>query len=249
MIPEFGLFCLVIALICGLYLSVIPCIGLLLGNKKLYKSASLYVVLQFAFIAASYGCLTVSFLLDDFSLIYVMNNSSVLLPWYYKLCAVWGGHEGSMLLWVAILGFWMVLVSVFKQGLDETIHCRILVVLGWLSVGFLLFLLCTSNPFLRQFTPLNVEGRDLNPLLQDLGFLLHPPTLYMGYVGFCVAFSFAIAALWQGEVAASWAKWTRPWTLAAWCFLTIGITLGSWWAYRELGWGGFWFWDPCILWR
>ena len=171
-------------------------------------------------------------------------NSSLSLPWFYKLCAVWGGHEGSMLLWVAILSLWMLAVNFFSKELAQAMRVRVLVVLGGLSIGFILFLLTTSNPFTRQFYVLTSQGRDLNPLLQDLGFLFHPPMLYMGYVGFSVAFSFAIAALWLGRVESSWAKWTRPWTLAAWCCLTAGITLGSWWAYRELGWGGWWFWDP-----
>ena len=207
-------------------------------------SAKMYVGLQFFFVALAYVCLTFCFLTDDFSVVYVVSNSSLLLPWFYKLCAVWGGHEGSMLLWVAILSFWMILVAFFSSSLDKEMRTRVLVVLGWLSIGFILFLLTTSNPFLRQFQVLNTQGRDLNPLLQDPGFLFHPPMLYMGYVGFSVAFAFAIAALWAGKVEASWSKWTRPWTLAAWCCLTAGITLGSWWAYRELGWGGWWFWDP-----
>ncbi|HAT1820542.1 TPA: heme lyase CcmF/NrfE family subunit [Legionella pneumophila] len=244
MIAELGLFFLILALVASLMLALLPLAGLRWNRKDWIESSRNYVVLQFIFVACAYLCLMTCFLTDDFSVIYVLNNSSLLLPWFYKFCAVWGGHEGSMLLWVAILSFWMILVCFFSSSLDTEMRARVLVVLGWLSIGFILFLLITSNPFLRQFQVLNTQGRDLNPLLQDPGFLFHPPMLYMGYVGFCVAFAFAIAALWAGKVETSWSKWTRPWTLAAWCCLTAGITLGSWWAYRELGWGGWWFWDP-----
>lgn len=244
MIAELGIFTLILALISSIALVIIPSIGLRLKRNDLIDSAQNYVLLQFIFIVLTYIFLTVCFIKDDFSVLYVLNNSSVALPWFYKLCAVWGGHEGSMLLWVAILSLWTVLVSLFSSTLDKTMRTRVLIVLGWLSIGFILFLLVTSNPFIRQFNLLNTSGRDLNPLLQDPGFLFHPPMLYMGYVGFSVAFAFAVAALWAGTVESSWSKWTRPWTLAAWCCLTAGITLGSWWAYRELGWGGWWFWDP-----
>ncbi|WP_131783273.1 heme lyase CcmF/NrfE family subunit [Legionella gresilensis] len=244
MIAEIGLFSLVLALICASSLGIIPLIGLIKNKPEWISAAPVYALGQFFFIALAYCCLTYCFLTNDFSVIYVLANSSTLLPWFYKLCAVWGGHEGSMLLWVSILSFWMVSVSIFSRSLAQVFKVRVLIVLGWLSVGFILFLLCTSNPFARQFQLLNTEGRDLNPLLQDPGFLFHPPMLYMGYVGFSVAFAFAIAALWLGRLEVAWAKWTRPWTLAAWCCLTAGITLGSWWAYRELGWGGWWFWDP-----
>ncbi len=244
MIAECGVLFLVLALVAAMMLAIIPLVGLQRQNMTWINAAKNYVLLQFIFVALAYLCLTYCFLSNDFSVVYVMNNSSILLPWFYKLCAVWGGHEGSMLLWTAILSFWMLLVAFLSASLDKEMRARVLVVLGWLSIGFLLFLLSTSNPFLRQFTTLNTQGRDLNPLLQDPGFLFHPPMLYMGYVGFSVAFAFAIAALWAGKVEAAWSKWTRPWTLAAWCCLTAGITLGSWWAYRELGWGGWWFWDP-----
>ncbi len=244
MIAELGLFSLILALMASIALAVIPLIGLQAKRTEWMDAAKTYVVAQFLLIALTYVLLTICFLKDDFSVIYVMSNSSLALPWFYKLCAVWGGHEGSMLLWVAILSFWTLMVACFSAGLDKEMRTRVLVVLGWLSIGFILFLLTTSNPFLRQFQVLNTQGRDLNPLLQDPGFLFHPPLLYMGYVGFSVAFAFAIAALWAGKVESSWSKWTRPWTLAAWCCLTAGITLGSWWAYRELGWGGWWFWDP-----
>lgn len=244
MIAEAGLFALILALFFAGMLAIVPTLGLWRNKPEWVATASYYVWGQFVFVAIAYLCLTLCFLRDDFSVIYVVSNSSLSLPWFYKLCAVWGGHEGSMLLWVAILSTWMLAVSLFSNSLDALFRARVLVVMGALSIGFLLFLLATSNPFLRQFEQLNTQGRDLNPLLQDPGFLFHPPMLYMGYVGFSVAFAFAIAALWMGRLEAAWAKWTRPWTLAAWCCLTAGITLGSWWAYRELGWGGWWFWDP-----
>ena len=244
MIAEIGIFALCWALLFSMLLVVVPTAGLFYKKPHWCLTVNSYVVGQFFCVTLSYLCLTLCFLRDDFTVLYVLTNSSRPLPWFYKLCAVWGGHEGSMLLWVAVLSFWMLMVRCFSKSLDEAIRVRVLVVLGALSFGFILFLLATSNPFIRQFQILESNGRDLNPLLQDLGFLFHPPMLYMGYVGFSVAFSFAIAALWVGRVESSWAKWTRPWTLMAWCCLTAGITLGSWWAYRELGWGGWWFWDP-----
>jgi cytochrome c-type biogenesis protein CcmF len=244
MMAELGLFSLILALMFSCLLVVIPTLGLRLNKPDWQHAAFVYVCGQAGFVAFAYVCLMVCFLQDDFTVAYVLTNSSVSLPWFYKACAVWGGHEGSMLLWVAILSVWMLAVAQFSQRLDDAFRVRVLVVLGALSMGFLLFLLSTSNPFTRQFSLLHSQGRDLNPLLQDPGFLFHPPMLYMGYVGFSVAFSFAIAALWMGDVKSSWAKWVRPWTLASWCCLTAGITLGSWWAYRELGWGGWWFWDP-----
>lgn len=244
MIAEIGSFSLILALLFALMLVAVPTLGLWLKKPHWQAASRVYVTGQFAFIALAYLCLTTCFLQDDFTVSYVLTNSSLALPWFYKLCAVWGGHEGSMLLWVAILSLWMLAVAFLSQGLADAMRVRVLIVLGALSIGFILFLLSTSNPFTHQFQILNSPGRDLNPLLQDPGFLFHPPMLYMGYVGFSVAFAFAIAALWLGRVESSWAKWTRPWTLAAWCCLTAGITLGSWWAYRELGWGGWWFWDP-----
>ncbi len=244
MIAEIGCFSLILALFFALMLVVVPTCGLWLDKPHWQSASRLYVAGQFGFVALAYICLTFCFLHDDFTVSYVLTNSSLSLPWFYKLCAVWGGHEGSMLLWVAILSVWMLAVAFLSQRLADAMRVRVLIVLGALSIGFILFLLSTSNPFVRQFQILNSQGRDLNPLLQDPGFLFHPPMLYMGYVGFSVAFAFAIAALWLGRVESSWAKWTRPWTLAAWCCLTAGITLGSWWAYRELGWGGWWFWDP-----
>lgn len=244
MIAEIGVFCLILALSFACLLAIVPTLGIWSDKRLWVNSASQYVFGQFFFVSMAFICLAICFLNNDFSVTYVLRNSSTSLPWFYKLCAVWGGHEGSMLLWVSILSLWMLGVVLFSRSLDELMRARVLAILGAISIGFLLFLLMTSNPFARQFELLNTEGRDLNPLLQDPGFLFHPPMLYMGYVGFSVAFAFAIAALWAGRVEASWAKWTRPWTLAAWCCLTAGITLGSWWAYRELGWGGWWFWDP-----
>ncbi len=244
MIAEIGLFALIMALFFALLLAVVPTVGLWQKNSAWIHAAPLYVRGQFIAVAVAFMALVLCFLTNDFTVVYVLANSSLSLPWFYKICAVWGGHEGSMLLWVLLLSTWMLAVSIFSKQLDQTMRTRVLVILGGLSIGFILFLLSTSSPFLRQFQLLATEGRDLNPLLQDPGFLFHPPMLYMGYVGFSVAFAFALAALWAGQVEASWAKWTRPWTLAAWCCLTLGITLGSWWAYRELGWGGWWFWDP-----
>lgn len=244
MIAELGLFALLLSLMFAILLAVIPSLGLVFQRRDWCASISIYVYGQWVCVLLAYVCLTACFLDNDFTVRYVLANSSVLLPWFYKACAVWGGHEGSMLLWVLVLSCWMVAVHRFSRSLTEGMRVRVLVVLGALSAGFLLFLLVTSNPFARQFQDIVTQGRDLNPLLQDPGFLFHPPLLYMGYVGFAVPFAFAIAALWLGQVDPVFAKWTRPWTLAAWCCLTIGITLGSWWAYRELGWGGWWFWDP-----
>lgn len=244
MVAEIGLFALILAFMFASLLGIVPLLGICLKKPTWEQAAPHYVMAQFVFISLAYLCLTLCFVQNDFSVRYVLANSSRALPLFYKLCAVWGGHEGSMLLWVEILTLWMLAVRFFSHHLDSAFRTRVLIVLGWLSMGFLLFLLATSNPFLRQFQLLATQGRDLNPLLQDPGFLFHPPMLYMGYVGFSVAFAFAIAALWMGQVEKEWVKWTRPWTLAAWCFLTTGITLGSWWAYRELGWGGWWFWDP-----
>jgi cytochrome c-type biogenesis protein CcmF len=241
---ELGLMALILALIASLFLSIVPVVGLYCKRQAWIDSAHFYVRIQAVLIFIAYAFLTVCFLTDDFSVRYVLSNSSLHLPWFYKLCAVWGGHEGSMLLWVLILNVWMLAVSAYGLGLDNNIHARVLVVLGWLSTGFIVFLLMASNPFLRQFQLLDTGGRDLNPLLQDIGFLFHPPMLYMGYVGLAVPFALSIAALWDGEIKSAWTKWARPWVLAAWCCLTAGITLGSWWAYRELGWGGWWFWDP-----
>ncbi|NOR39891.1 MAG: heme lyase CcmF/NrfE family subunit, partial [Gammaproteobacteria bacterium] len=198
---------------------------------------------QFTFLLIAFGCLVNAFLSNDFSVLYVARNGNSQLPDIYKISAVWGAHEGSLLLWALILSGWTVAVALFSRNLPNEVVARVLSVMGMISIGFISFLLFTSNPFERSF-PVPLEGGDLNPLLQDFGLAVHPPMLYMGYVGLSVAFSFAIASLIGGKLDAAWARWSRPWTLVAWVFLTIGITLGSWWAYYELGWGGWWFWDP-----
>ena len=244
MFAELGHFSLMLSLCFSLLLLTVPVYGLLKDNASLKDSARSLAFAQWLFVALSFIALAGSFLLDDFTVLYVASNSSVKLPWFYKMCAVWGGHEGSMLLWAAILSTWMLAVSLFSKKLEQAFLIHVLAILAFISIGFLLFLLTTSDPFLRLLEQAPNNGADLNPLLQDPGFLFHPPMLYMGYVGFSVAFAFAIASLIAGKVDTIWAKWARPWTLAAWCCLTAGITLGSWWAYRELGWGGWWFWDP-----
>jgi len=199
---------------------------------------------MFVFTAFAYGCLTHGFMTDDFSLAYVANTSNSTLPIYYKITAVWGGHEGSFLLWVLIFSIWTVAVALFSKAIPMQMVARVLSILGMVGIGFYLFMLLTSNPFDRLLPFFPIDGKDLNPLLQDFGMIIHPPMLYMGYVGFSVAFAFALAALISGKLDSTWARWSRPWTLAAWSFLTVGISLGSWWAYYELGWGGWWFWDP-----
>ncbi len=244
MIAEFGLLALILALLSSCFAVAVPLFGFWKKNSHLEKLVNYYVVAQGFFVLFAYVCLVFCFLKNDFTVAYVYLNSSTLLPWFYRFCAVWGGHEGSMLLWVLILNIWTLAVAYCSHSLSQPFRTRVLIVLSALSGGLVLFLLTTSNPFLRQFQILNTVGRDLNPLLQDPGFLFHPPMLYMGYVGCSVAFAFAFSALWLGRVESLWAKWTRPWALGAWCCLTLGITLGSWWAYRELGWGGWWFWDP-----
>jgi cytochrome c-type biogenesis protein CcmF len=244
MFSVLGSWALIASFCCALALVIVPVMGLVKRQAPLMDSAKYYVLLQWIFAAVAFVCLDCAFLLDDFRLIYVQMNSSLSLPWFYKLCALWGGHEGSMLLWVCILQTWTLAAAFSSQALSLEMRTRILVVLGILSSGLLLFILSTSNPFLIQFDVLNASGRDLNPLLQDPGFLFHPPMLYIGYVGFSIAFAMAIAMLWAGEYDQTCLRWSRPWILAAWSALTLGIMLGSWWAYRELGWGGFWFWDP-----
>lgn len=243
MIPELGNFALILALSIGLVLSVVPIYGAAKGYNSWMRLARPAATGQFVFVAISFGCLAYAFLTDDFSVQYVATNSNSLLPTQYKFASIWGGHEGSLLLWTLFLAAWMLLVTVFSRRLPEEMVARVLGVMGFVSVGFLLFMLLTSNPFDRML-PAAVDGRDLNPLLQDPGLVIHPPMLYMGYVGFSVAFAFAIAALIGGKLDSAWIRWTRPWTTAAWIFLTLGIALGSWWAYYELGWGGWWFWDP-----
>ncbi|MEH6550902.1 MAG: heme lyase CcmF/NrfE family subunit [Pseudomonadales bacterium] len=241
---ELGHFSLVICLVLSLALVVLPLWGSAHGNVTLMRSAHALATGQFVFVAIAMAVLIAAFVQDDFSVSYVANNSNSALPTYFKVSAVWGGHEGSLLLWVFILSGWTLAVAMRSDNLPLEMSSRVLSVMGMIAVGFLLFVLFTSNPFARELPFSPTEGKDLNPLLQDIGLIIHPPMLYMGYVGFSVAFSFAIAALIGGKLDAAWARWSRPWTNLAWAFLTGGITLGSWWAYYELGWGGWWFWDP-----
>jgi len=243
MIPELGQFALILALMVSALLATVPLIGSYKGNVQWMSMARPAVYLEALLVAIAFGCLGWAFLHNDFSVRFVAENSNSELPWFYRLTAIWGGHEGSLLLWMMLLGVWSAAVATFSKRLPLEFISRALSVLGMVAFGFLLFTLLTSNPFARVFPPLP-QGRDLNPLLQDPGMIMHPPMLYTGYVGFSVAFSFAIAALLGGKLDPQWARWSRPWTTVAWAFLTLGITLGSWWAYYELGWGGWWFWDP-----
>ncbi|MDC1270367.1 heme lyase CcmF/NrfE family subunit [Porticoccus sp.] len=244
MVAEFGHFSLIIALFLALMQTVIPQIGASIKNQLWMSCARPLVLAQSLFILLSFICLVFLFINDDFSVRYVAENSNTLLPDRYKISAVWGAHEGSLLLWVLILAFWSLAVSMFSSKLPIQLVARVLAVLGFISVGFYLFMLFTSNPFDRSLPYFLTEGADLNPLLQDVGLIFHPPILYMGYVGLSVAFAFSVAALLNGSIDSAWARWVKPWTLIAWMFLTLGISLGSWWAYYELGWGGWWFWDP-----
>jgi cytochrome c-type biogenesis protein CcmF len=243
MIPELGHFALILALAMALAQSVLPLIGAQTGNVAWMSLARPSARGQFLFIAIAYGCLTTAFINNDFSVLLAAQHSNSTLPLIYRITAVWGNHEGSILLWSLILSGWTLAVAIFSKQLDDRMLARVLGVMGLISCGFILFTLLTSNPFIRLL-PAAPDGRDLNPLLQDPGMIIHPPMLYMGYVGFVVAFAFAIAALLSGRLDAAWARWSRPWTTVAWCFLTFGIALGSFWAYYELGWGGWWFWDP-----
>ncbi len=243
MIPELGHFALWLGLGVALALGILPMWGAARGRSDFMVLARPLSYALFALVSFASACLVASFLRNDFSVLYVASNSNSHLPLPYQVAGFWGGHEGSLLLWVQMLVVWMVAVALFSRHLPRDVLARILAVMGLVSVGFLLFMLLTSNPFDRLF-PVPLDGRDLNPLLQDPGMVFHPPTLYMGYVGFCVAFAFAIAALIGGNLDATWARWTRPWTTVAWMFLTVGIAMGSAWAYYELGWGGWWFWDP-----
>jgi len=244
MIPELGQFSLILGLCLALLLSVVPMVGAYNGNQLWVDYARPLSKGVFAFLSFSLLCLGWAFLSNDFSVVYVANGSNTNLPWFFKISAIWGGHEGSLLLWVWIQAVWTLAVALKSKTLPHDIVGRVLGVMGMITVGFLLFILLTSNPFDRFLPGFPAEGADLNPLLQDFGLIVHPPTLYMGYVGLSVAFSFAIAALLSGRLDSAWARWSRPWTTVAWAFLTIGIALGSWWAYYELGWGGWWFWDP-----
>jgi len=244
MIPELGHLAMILALCLAAVQATLPLIGAWRGDRMWMGLGQPAAYGQFVFLAFAFVCLSYAFMVDDFSVAYVAQNSNSALPWYYKFSAVWGAHEGSLLLWAFILSGWTFAVAVFSRQLPEDMLARVLGVMGLISVGFLLFLIVTSNPFTRLLPQAPGDGRDLNPLLQDFGLIVHPPMLYMGYVGFSVAFAFAIAALLGGRLDAAWARWSRPWTLVAWAFLGVGISLGSWWAYYELGWGGWWFWDP-----
>jgi cytochrome c-type biogenesis protein CcmF len=243
MIPEVGHYALVLALFIALVQTVLPIVGAYRGMPDLMFVGKVAAKAQALFVTISFAMLIWSFIENDFTVAYVAQNSNSALPLEYRISAVWGAHEGSLLLWVLMLALWTYAVTIFSKSLPEHFLARVLGVLGFVSVGFLLFILWTSNPFDRLY-PAALDGRDLNPLLQDPGLIIHPPMLYMGYVGFSVAFAFAIAALLGGHLDATWARWSRPWTTVSWLFLTVGIALGSWWAYYELGWGGWWFWDP-----
>ena len=242
MIPELGNFSVMLALCLALVQGILPIAGSFRGNARWMALARPVAAGQFVFVTFAFACLVYSFATNDFSVSYVASNSNSLLPLYYRIAGTWGGHEGSLLLWIEMLAIWTFAVSLFSRQLPDETLARVIGVMGLISIGFLCFLLFTSNPFDRLL-PAAADGNDLNPLLQDFGMIVHPPLLYMGYVGFSVAFSFAIAALMGGQLDAAWARWSRPWTLVAWMFLTLGIFLGSFWAYYELGWGGWWFWD------
>ena len=243
MIPEFGHYALILALCVALIQGVLPLLGAHQGRREWLMLARPAAQTVFLLLATAFVILAWCFYTNDFSVLYVAEHSNSQMPVVYRLGAVWGGHEGSLLLWVFLLSTWTILVSQLSKSLDEFMVARVIGVLGLVMSGLLLFILTTSNPFLRLL-PAAQDGRSLNPLLQDPGLVFHPPMLYMGYVGFSVAFAFAIASLLSGRLDAAWARWSRPWTTAAWVFLTLGIALGSWWAYYELGWGGWWFWDP-----
>ncbi|MEP3277379.1 MAG: heme lyase CcmF/NrfE family subunit [Stappiaceae bacterium] len=243
MIVETGHYALILALVMALVQSTLPAIGARRGDVGLMSVGSPVALAQFAFVTLSFIALTIAYLQSDFSVLNVVQNSHSAKPLIYKISGVWGNHEGSILLWVLILALFGALIGVFGSNMPQTLRANVISVQGWISTAFLLFILLTSNPFTRLF-PAPAEGNDLNPLLQDVGLAIHPPLLYVGYVGFSVSFSFAVAALIDGRIDAAWARWIRPWTLVAWLFLTLGISMGSYWAYYELGWGGWWFWDP-----
>jgi len=242
-IPEIGQLALALALTLAIAQGWLGLAGAARGDGVWMRAARPAARGQFVFVAIAFGCLTYAFVANDFTVGYVASNSNSALPLHYRVSGVWGGHEGSILLWIMMLCVWTLGVTLFSRQLPDDMVARVLGVMGLVSTGFLLFVLFTSNPFVRVF-PAPADGRDLNPLLQDPGMVVHPPMLYMGYVGFSIAFSFAVAALLSGRLDAAWARWSRPWTTAAWAFLTVGIALGSGWAYYELGWGGWWFWDP-----
>ena len=244
MIAELGNYALALSLAIAVLLAIFPLWGAEKGNAQLMALARPMTYGLFIVLSVSFGALFYLFAVNDFSVQYVVNNSNTTLPIYYRLSAVWGSHEGSLLLWIWLLSLWSAAVALFSKRLPQEAAARVLGIMGIISIGFLLFVLFTSNPFARTFPGFPVDGKELNPLLQDVGLIFHPPLLYMGYVGFSVAFAFSIASLMTGKLDTAWARWSRPWTMAAWIFLTLGIVLGSWWAYYELGWGGWWFWDP-----
>ena len=243
MIPEIGHFALIVALCIAITQALVPLAGTIFGVQRWIAMAVPAAFGQLLFVGISYACLTWAFLVHDFSVLYAAQNSNSQLPLIYRISGVWGAHEGSLLLWALVQALWTGAVALFTPNVPRAMRARVLAVLGLVSCGFLLFIILTSNPF-ERLLPAAAEGRDLNPLLQDIGLAIHPPMLYLGYVGFSVAFAFSIAALMSGQVDSAWARWSRPWTNVAWLFLTLGIALGSWWAYYELGWGGWWFWDP-----
>lgn len=243
MIIEVGHFALILALVFAILQVSLPTFGFITNSSAFKQMAKPTLWMQFFWTAIAFGILMNAFIVDDFSVKYVASNSNTELPDMFKISAVWGAHEGSLLLWALILSGWSVAVSIFSKRLPSEVSNHILIILGFISVGFLSFLLITSNPFeLLDVVPL--QGRELNPLLQDFGLIIHPPMLYMGYVGLAIPFAFVLSSLIRGQLDSTWLRWSRPWTLVAWAFLTFGITLGSWWAYYELGWGGWWFWDP-----
>ncbi|MBU5376065.1 MAG: heme lyase CcmF/NrfE family subunit [Pantoea sp.] len=244
MMPEVGSFLLCLALGVALLLSVYPLWGAVRQDARLMGLARPLASGLFLCIAGAFLVLVHAFVVNDFTVGYVAANSNTLLPVYYRIAATWGAHEGSLLLWVLLLSSWTLLVAIFSRGMPQDALARVLAVMGMINLGFLLFIILTSNPFTRTLPDFPIDGHDLNPMLQDIGLIFHPPLLYMGYVGFSVAFAFAIASLMAGRLDTAWARWSRPWTTVAWVFLTIGIVLGSAWAYYELGWGGWWFWDP-----
>ena len=244
MIAELGNYSLALALALSIFLAILPLVGAEKGNAKLMALGRPLTWAMFLALSLSFGSLFYLFAVNDFSVQYVVNNSNSTLPLQYRLSAVWGSHEGSLLLWIWLLALWAVGVATFTRKMPEEAVARVLSVMGLISIGFMVFIIFSSNPFNRTFPDFPADGRELNPMLQDVGLIFHPPLLYMGYVGFSVAFAFAIASLMTGKLDTAWARWSRPWTMAAWVFLTLGIVLGSWWAYYELGWGGWWFWDP-----
>ncbi|MES3041248.1 MAG: heme lyase CcmF/NrfE family subunit [Pseudomonadota bacterium] len=241
---ELGQYALVLAFVVAIVQGTLPWWGVVRGDARVQALARTAAFTQFGLLLLAFCLLAMAFLQNDFSVDYIARQSNTLLPWWYKISAVWGGHEGSLLLWALILALWSAAVARFSRALPLDMTARVLAILGLISSAIISFILFTSNPFTRLLPDFPIEGNDLNPLLQDPGLIIHPPMLYMGYVGFAVPFAFAMAGLMSGRLDSAWARWSRPWALAAWCFLGVGIALGSWWAYYELGWGGWWFWDP-----